>query len=97
MTPQYDKLIGTLNVVVGRLDKRDELTADIVDLALRHKDYGTKPEYYVYVGQALLWTLENGLGTDWNEEVAEAWAMCYTLLSNTMIEAAKGSPQYFEI
>ena len=97
MTGQYDKLIGTLNVLVGRLDKFDELTADIADLALRHKDYGTKPAHYVYVGQALMWTLENGLGTDWNEEVAEAWATCYTLLSNTMIDAAKGTPQYFEI
>ena len=67
----------------------------IADLAIRHRDYGTKPKHYASVGQALLWTLEKGLGYDWNEEVAEAWLTCYTLLSNTMIDAANETPQYF--
>ena len=95
MAGQYEKLIATLNVVVARLDKLEELTVDIAALAIRHRDYGTKPKHYASVGQALLWTLEKGLGYDWNEEVAEAWLTCYTLLSNTMIDAANETPQYF--
>jgi hemoglobin-like flavoprotein len=88
MEAQYEKLISMLNIVVGRLDRLEELTQDIADLAVRHKDYGTKPAHYDAVGKALLWTLEMGLGNDWTEETAEAWGVCYTLLSKTMIEAA---------
>lgn len=85
---QSKKLIEMLNVIVGRLDRLDELTEDIRQLAIRHVDYGVKPDHYDAVGTALLWTLEQGLGRDWNKDVKEAWTVCYTLLSKTMIDAA---------
>jgi hemoglobin-like flavoprotein len=85
---QSRKLIEMLNVIVGRLDRLDELTADIRQLAIRHAGYGVKPNHYDAVGATLLWTLEQGLGKDWNEDVKEAWTVCYTLLSKTMIGAA---------
>jgi len=85
---QSKKLIATLAVVVNKLDHLEELTNDIEQLALRHIKYGVKPEHYTYVGAALLWTLERGLGVDWNEEVKQAWSKCYSILSSTMINAA---------
>ena len=92
MTAQYEKLIAMLNVVIGRLDKIEALTADIVAVAVRHKDYGVQTAHYAAVGKALLWTLEMGLGNDWNAETEQAWVECYTLLSNTMMVAAE-TPQ----
>jgi hemoglobin-like flavoprotein len=85
---QSKKLIEMLNVIVGRLDRLEELTDDIRRLAIRHVQYGVKREHYDAVGQALLWTLQQGLGKDWNSEVKDAWSACYALLSQTMINAA---------
>jgi hemoglobin-like flavoprotein len=85
---QSKKLVEMLNVIVGRLDRFHELTEDIRQLAIRHTGYGVKPDHYMAVGDALLWTLEQGLGKDWNEEVKDAWAACYSILSKTMIDAA---------
>jgi nitric oxide dioxygenase len=77
-----------VNLVIMRLDRLDQLTEDIRQLAIRHVEYGTKPEHYKLVGTALLWTLERGLGNDWTPELKTAWTECYTELANTMIEAA---------
>jgi hemoglobin-like flavoprotein len=85
---QSKKLIEMLNVIIGRLDRMEELTEDIRQLAIRHVKYGVKPEHYTMVGGALLWTLQQGLGKDWNKEVKDAWSACYKLLSQTMINAA---------
>jgi hemoglobin-like flavoprotein len=88
MNLQYQKLIDMLSTIVARLDHLDELTTDIAAMAHRHVAYGVKPVQYKKVGEALLWTLEQGLGNDWNEEVKEAWTKCYTTLSDTMIAAS---------
>lgn len=88
MNQQYQKLIDMLSTVVGRLDNLDELSSDIAAMAQRHVTYGVKPAQYKKVGEALLWTLEQGLGKDFTPEVKEAWTKCYTTLADTMIEAS---------
>lgn len=85
---QSQKLIDMLSSIIFHLDDLEELKADICALAIRHTGYGVKPEHYAAVGTALLWTLEQGLGDDWNEETKEAWKACYELLAATMIGAA---------
>jgi hemoglobin-like flavoprotein len=88
MEQQYQKLIDMLNAVVIRLDKLDELTEEITTMAQRHVQYGVRPAHYKLVGTALLWTLQKGLGNDWNEEVKNAWATCYKILADTMINSS---------
>ena len=88
---QSRKLIDMLNIIVRRLDKLDELDEDIIKLARRHVDYGARPQHYKAVGNALLWTLQQALGSDWNEEVKEAWLSCYHLVSDKMIGASSVS------
>src|SRR5215207_6871107 len=85
---QSKKLITMLSVVVNKVDSLDELQDSLRQLALRHVQYGTRPEHYALVGNALLWTLERGLGADWNEELKHAWANCYSVLSTSMINAS---------
>lgn len=85
---QSRKLIEMLSVIVGRLDRLEELTEEIKQLASRHVRYGVKEQHYKAVGTALLWTLRQGLGNDWNEKVSEAWATCFQILSETMINAS---------
>ena len=86
MTDQYRKIIDMINVVVSRLDRIDELTDDIAAMAERHVGYGVKNVHYALVGNALLWTLEKGLGKDWTTDVKAAWAACYQLLTDVMVK-----------
>ena len=88
MNEQYHKLIDMLSTVVGRLDNFEDLSGDIAAMAQRHVAYGVKPAQYQKVGEALLWTLEQGLGKDFTPEVKEAWTKCYTTLSDAMIAAS---------
>ena len=61
----------------------------VQQLGARDAGYGVKKEDYGTVGEALLWTLEQGLGDAFTPSVKEAWTVVYTLLSETMINAAK--------
>lgn len=88
MGEQYRKLVDMLNTVVARLERLDELSVEVADLARRHVEYGVRPAHYKLVGNALLWTLQQGLGKDWTPEVKDAWVKCYTTLSYTMISAS---------
>jgi hemoglobin-like flavoprotein len=90
---QSRKLITMLNMIVARLDRLDDLMDDVRKLAVRHRHYGVKASHYTTVGSALLWTLGQGLGHEWNEDVEDAWVACYTLLSGAMIEASEYAPE----
>ena len=89
METQYRKLMEMLTVIISRLDKIDEVSQDIRDMARRHVNYGVRPGHYRLVGQALMWTLEQGLGRDWTPEVKESWARCYGALSGMMMSATE--------
>ena len=87
VSEQSKKLLATLTYVVTRLDQLDSVVADVEALARRHVRYGVQEHHYAVVGQALLWTLERGLGDAWTPEVQAAWQACYALLSETMLNA----------
>lgn len=89
MSSQYHNLVDKFNLVVARLHHLEDLKPELAAMARRHAGYGVKPQQYAYVGAALLWTLERGLGDDWNPKVAEAWQACYALLSATMLQAVE--------
>jgi hemoglobin-like flavoprotein len=78
-----------LSYVIVKLDKLDDILDEVAKLAQRHEGYGVKADHYTAVGTALLWTLEQGLGAAWNEELKAAWVEVYTVLSEAMINAAK--------
>lgn len=84
---QSKKLLATLTYVVTRLDRLESVVADVEALARRHVRYGVQEHHYAVVGQALLDTLEQGLGDAWTPEVQAAWQACYALLSETMLNA----------
>ena len=88
MSGQKGKLMQMLGTAVNGLNDLDALVPAVQDLGRRHVGYGTKPEHYEVVGSSLLFTLEKGLGDDWNPELAEAWTETYGLLSKVMIDAA---------
>jgi nitric oxide dioxygenase len=90
MTEQGRKLMATLAVVVNGLANLDAILPAASALAKRHVAYGVEPGHYMPVGEALLWTLERGLGSGWTPELAAAWTAAYTTLSQFMIGEAYG-------
>jgi hemoglobin-like flavoprotein len=88
MKTQGRMLMQMIDYAVTCLDKPDALIPIIQDLGKRHVGYGVKGKDYETVGEALLWTLEQGLGKDFTPDVKEAWTEAYKLLSDTMKHAA---------
>jgi hemoglobin-like flavoprotein len=90
MAEQRRKLITMLAAVVNGLGNLDSILPVASALAKRHVGYGVTAKLYEPVGEALLWTLERGLRSDWTREVAAAWAAAYATLSGFMIKEANG-------
>ena len=88
MREQGQKLMKMLGLIANSLTRLDELVPAARDLARKHVDYGVKPAHYDTVGAALLWTLEQGLGSKFTDEVKTAWATTYGTLSHVMKDAA---------
>ena len=83
---QARKLMNMVTLIVTKLQKLDDIMNEVKLLAQRHGKYGAQPEHYQIVGQCLLWTLEQGLGPKWNDELKEAWIAVYVTLSGAMIK-----------
>ena len=91
MKNQGKMLMSVLNTAVTSLDKLDKIVPVVQDLGRRHVDYGVKDEDYAVVGEALLWTLGQGLGEGFTDDVKEAWTVTYTTLADVMIDAANSA------
>ncbi len=85
---QGKKLMQALGFIVNSLTRLDELVPVAQDLARRHVGYGVEAKHYDSVGEALLWTLEQGLGSAFTDEVKTAWTAAYGTLSQVMKDAA---------
>jgi hemoglobin-like flavoprotein len=90
MTEQRRKLIATLAAVVNGLGNLDSILPTASALAKRHVGYGVTANHYEPVGEALPWTLQRGLGSDWTADVAAGWTAAYATLSGFMIKEANG-------
>src|SRR5262245_56294325 len=82
---QKRKFMSTLAVIGGSLDDSSKLITLTETLAWQHRRYGILPEHYALVGEALLWSLERGLGESWTPDVAASWSKAYGIVSNFMI------------
>jgi hemoglobin-like flavoprotein len=91
MAEQRRKLMQMLSAAVKGLNRIDRLIPVVEDLGRRHVNYGVEEHHYDTVGNALLWTLEKGLGAAFTPDVREAWATVYGLLASTMARAAAKS------
>lgn len=89
MSEQKKKLMGVLGVAVNNLHQVATILPVVKELGAKHVDYGVKDEHYDTVGAALLFTLEKGLGDDWNDDLAEAWTETYVTVATVMKDAAE--------
>jgi NO-binding membrane sensor protein with MHYT domain/hemoglobin-like flavoprotein len=88
LTDQSAKLIAMLAIAVANLDRVDEIAPAVSDLGRRHVGYGVAAEDYKPVGEALIWTLEQGLRDEFTPAVKSAWLAAYGLLTGIMMAGA---------
>ena len=88
---QGKKLMNMLDVVVKGLDNLETIIPAAKASGARHAGYGVKDKDYDTVAEALLWTLGQGLGDSFDEELKDAWTSAYVVLSTTMKNAAKAA------
>lgn len=89
LSEQKQKLMSMLSTAVTNLHQLDKILPAVADLGRRHVGYGVNAEHYTPVGEALIYTLEKGLGDDFTPQTKEAWLATYTTLASVMTKAAE--------
>jgi hemoglobin-like flavoprotein len=87
MVEQQKHLLAALILVVQNLRKPEVLEEALKTLGAKHIRYGTLPEHYPLVGQALLKTFEQYLQQDWTPEVKQAWTDAFGAIAALMLKA----------
>lgn len=85
---QGQKLMTMIGTAVMLLNDLNKLLPIAKSLGERHVGYGVKDKHYAIVGEALVWTLREGLGEAFTDETEKAWLAVYHQLSLVMKEAA---------
>jgi hemoglobin-like flavoprotein len=84
ISQQGRKFMATLTVAVASLENFDELKPGLRALARQHVSFGVQAENYGPLGEALIWTLQQGLGEAFTAELREAWQAAYAAIADTM-------------
>src|SRR5262245_7945674 len=82
---QATRTMGALAMAVEGLDDIPSIADFLVRLGARHVRYGVVPEHFALVGSALLWTLDQGLGDLFTDDVREAWTAAYGVITEAML------------
>ena len=88
LNDQGKMLMSALKVAVNSLHNLDRLVPVLEKMAIQHVEYGVKCDDYTPVGNALIYTLKQGLGNDFNSELKDAWAGTYKIMATVMRQAA---------
>jgi hemoglobin-like flavoprotein len=86
---QRQKLLDALALVVTSADQPNEVLPMLSVLGERHAGYGVREEHYARAGEALLWTLDQGLGLLRTREAREAWVATYQFVATAMCGGMK--------
>ena len=81
---QATRTMGAIKFAVDGLRDLERTAPYLVRLGARHVRYGVRPEHFDLVGEALLWTLEQGLGQLFTAEVRDAWTAAYGVIAGAM-------------
>jgi hemoglobin-like flavoprotein len=89
LSHQKMKLMGMIASAIGSLERPEMFESILTSLGRHHVDYGVVPAHYEPVGEALLWSLEQTLGADFDDETRAAWVALYARIRETMLGAAR--------
>jgi nitric oxide dioxygenase len=83
--PQAKRLMAAVKVAVDGLDDLEKVAPFLVKLGARHVHYGVRPEHFDAGGEALIWTLEQGLGDAFTPDVRQAWIAAWNVVAGAML------------
>lgn len=84
MAEQRKQLLIALGLAVASLDRFDDIVPSLRLLGSKYSAIGVEPYHYGGVGEALLWTLNQSLGSHWSPELQDAWTALCTVVAETM-------------
>jgi hemoglobin-like flavoprotein len=85
---QGNKLMNMLAIAVRNLERFDLIEPAVIGLGKRHVAYGVREHHYETAARALMWTLEQGLGDEWSDDVRDAWSAAYARIAGLMKSVA---------
>jgi hemoglobin-like flavoprotein len=88
LSVQVQKLMDMLNSVVESLDNFEGVHARLAELGRKHTEYGVRPEHYQALTEALLWSIAQALGPDFDSPTREAWRLALAFICATMKSGA---------
>lgn len=93
MDTQRERLLKALLAAAERVDEPERLTELLAPLGRGHRKYGTRPEHYPLVGEALLGALARYAAAVWTPQAEAAWRRAYTAIARIMSDAAAADEQ----
>ncbi len=100
MAGQRDRLVTALGRIVAGVGQPDVMLPFARGLGRDHRRFDVRPEHYPPVGEALLATLSQFLGPDWDADLAAGWTEAYGLVAQVMCDAAaeatRNEPPYWK-
>ena len=82
---QASRTMAAVKTAVDGLEDIEQVAPFLVRLGARHVRYGVVPAHFDLVGEAFLWTLEQGLGEAFTPEVNEAWVAAFGVIARAML------------
>lgn len=79
-----ERLFRTINAAIGLLEDGDSLSITLINLGYTHAKYGVKEEHFPFVGQALIETLQAGLGDTFGADARRAWLKLFSVVHDKM-------------
>jgi hemoglobin-like flavoprotein len=89
IAPQARRTMAAVKTAVDGLGDLDVVGPFLVRLGARHVRYGVRHEHFDIVGEALLWTLEQGLGERFTPPVRDAWVAAWDVIAGAMREGMR--------
>ena len=86
---QHKKLANAVYAYAQNIDKLENLSKGIEQMAMVHVKTNVKPEHYPMVGDALLQAIKTVLGDGATDEVMTAWEEAYSFLADVLIAREK--------
>ena len=93
MKKQGMMLMSMIASAVRGLSDANALIPVLHALGRRHTGYGVVDAHYTTVAEALLWTLQQGLGDEFTAETREAWVAAYSMMASVMQQGGREMPQ----
>jgi hemoglobin-like flavoprotein len=86
---QYLKLMDTIAALVGALDNNPLFQSIIGHTARQHARFGVTSSQLAAFGDALIWSLEQQLGSAFTPELKQAWIALYAAMKIEMSSAGE--------